>query len=284
MNDPILLCSDLDRTLLPNGSAPESPDARTRVRRLAERPEIILAYVSGRDLNRVEYAIREYDLPRPAHVIADVGSSLYRDQGHTWQLEQGWIDEIAPDFAGFTAVELRGMLGELPGLEPQEASKQGAFKLSFYVDPKRPRDPLLLTLQTRLWEEGVRANLIYSIDEPSGTGLLDILPERANKRQAIEYLMREAGIDLNRTLFAGDSGNDLDVLVSPIPSVLVRNAQASVREEALRQITATGRPESLYLAQGGLFGMNGHYAAGVLEGLAHFLPETRPWMRLPSDT
>ena len=47
MNDPILLCSDLDRTLLPNGSAPESPDARTRVRRLAERPANVWFFISN---------------------------------------------------------------------------------------------------------------------------------------------------------------------------------------------------------------------------------------------
>jgi hypothetical protein len=31
----------------------------------------------------------------------------------------------------------------------------------------------------------------------------------------------------------------------------------------------------LYLPQGNFFGMNGNYAAGVLEGLVHFIPETR---------
>jgi len=27
--------------------------------------------------------------------------------------------------------------------------------------------------------------------------------------------------------------------------------------------------------------MNGNYSAGVLEGLAHYLPETAAWMKLP---
>jgi hypothetical protein len=25
-------------------------------------------------------------------------------------------------------------------------------------------------------------------------------------------------------------------------------------------------------------GMNGNYSAGILEGVAHFLPQSRPWM------
>ena len=39
----ILICTDLDRTLLPNGSQPESPLARPRFRALAARPEVSIA-------------------------------------------------------------------------------------------------------------------------------------------------------------------------------------------------------------------------------------------------
>jgi sucrose-6-phosphatase len=31
----------------------------------------------------------------------------------------------------------------------------------------------------------------------------------------------------------------------------------------------------LYLPEGNFWGMNGNYAAGVMEGLVHFIPETR---------
>jgi hypothetical protein len=40
-----------------------------------------------------------------------------------------------------------------------------------------------------------------------------------------------------------------------------------------------GHQDSLYLAMGSFFDMNGNYAAGVLEGLAHFFPETAAWLR-----
>jgi hypothetical protein len=79
------------------------------------------------------------------------------------------------------------------------------------------------------------------------------------------------------TLFAGDSGNDLDVLASALPAVLVANATDSVREQALKRACAQGNARRLYLAKGGFAGMNGHYAAGILEGLAHFIPETQNW-------
>ena len=39
---PLLLCTDLDRTLIPNGREPESPEARPWFRRLAAEPEVAL--------------------------------------------------------------------------------------------------------------------------------------------------------------------------------------------------------------------------------------------------
>jgi len=65
MNAKLLLCTDLDRTLIPNGGEPESPDARTMFGRLAARPEVTLAYVSGRDADRVKTVIERFDLPTP---------------------------------------------------------------------------------------------------------------------------------------------------------------------------------------------------------------------------
>ncbi|HKJ77267.1 MAG TPA: HAD family hydrolase, partial [Gammaproteobacteria bacterium] len=61
--DRLLLCTDLDRTVLPNGFQEESPQARPLLRTLARRPEVTLAYVSGRDLSLLQDAIRDYGLP-----------------------------------------------------------------------------------------------------------------------------------------------------------------------------------------------------------------------------
>jgi hypothetical protein len=43
----ILMCSDLDRTLIPNGYQEESAHARPAFRMLAKNANISLAYVSG---------------------------------------------------------------------------------------------------------------------------------------------------------------------------------------------------------------------------------------------
>jgi HAD superfamily hydrolase (TIGR01484 family) len=280
MDAPILLATDLDRTLLPNGGQPESPLARQRFRRLAARPEIRLAYVTGRHRELVEAAMAEYELPRPDFVIADVGTSLYAVDADDWRQVQGWQQAITLDWGGRSHAELAAMVGEVSGLRLQEAAKQGACKLSYYAPPLADPAELLSCVRQRLEASGARVNLVWSVDETTATGLLDVLPASASKRHALDFLRAQLGISLDRTVFAGDSGNDMEVLVSGIPSVLVANAQESVRAEAAAQTNAA----NLYLAHGGLLGMNGNYSAGILEGVVHFIPATRTWLMSAEET
>jgi hypothetical protein len=128
----------------------------------------------------------------------------------------------------------------------------------------------------RLRRAGVDATVIASRDETADLGLVDVLPPGAGKLAAIEFLRSDLGIAAARTVFAGDSGNDIDALCGPFPGVLVANAADEVRTHAVA--TAQRRNAPLYVARGDFLGMNGNYSAGILEGLAHFLPETRAWM------
>ncbi|ODU13346.1 MAG: haloacid dehalogenase [Thiobacillus sp. SCN 64-35] len=280
MDTPILLATDLDRTLLPNGTQPESPLARRRFCRLAARPEVRLAYVTGRHRELVEAAMAEFELPRPDFVIADVGTSLYEVDAGDWRQLQDWQQAIAVDWGGRSHAELAAMVGELPGLRLQETAKQGACKLSYYAAPLADPAELLSCVRQRLEASGARVNLVWSVDETTATGLLDVLPASASKRHALEFLRAQLGIALKRTVFAGDSGNDMEVLVSGIPSVLVANAQEPIRAEAVAHADLA----KLYLARGGLLGMNGNYSAGILEGVVHFIPATRAWLMTAEET
>ncbi len=274
----ILLCTDLDRTLLPNGDPPESPGARERFRRVAAHDGLRLAYVSGRHRALVEEAIRDFGLPEPDYVIGDVGTTIYEVADGEWRAWPAWRNEIAPDWGGMCHGDLVELLADFDELEQQEAAKQNTFKLSYYAPEDIDHHALLQRIQSRLIGHGVKASLIWSIDDMAHVGLLDVLPERATKLHAIEFLTRYKGFDFDHLVFAGDSGNDLPVLSSRLHSVLVANARESVRREALEQSRVNGTTESLYLARGDFLGMNGNYAAGILEGLAHFHPETGEWM------
>jgi len=270
MSSRLLLCTDLDRTLLPNGPQPESPTARLVLNRLAQRPEVTLAYVTGRHRKLVEKVIGLYQLPLPDYVITDVGTKLYRLEDGYWEVQTDWEEAIADDWGDLTYSDLADMFRGIRSLRIQENSKQNTHKLSYYVPLHTARDALMADMRERLEARGVRASLIWSVDEPAGIGLLDVLPARATKLQAIQFLANRLGFATRDIVYAGDSGNDLPVLASGIPSVLVANASPEVRKVAEEAARAAGWADRLYLARGGVLGMNGNYSAGILEGVAHY--------------
>ena len=276
----ILLCSDLDRTLIPNGADDESPPARPLFARLTAHPQLRLAYVSGRDKNLVKKAMVDFNLPEPDFVIGDVGTTLYHVDGNQWHMNQGWQHEIGRDWHGRGHADIIKLLANMDGkdLELQAPEKQNRYKISYYTDPSI--DPMTLKQQISdlLEDHNIATHIIWSRDEAEQKGLLDILPRRANKLQAIRFLMAEKGFEASKTVFAGDSGNDLDVLVSSLQAILVKNAAEDVRRTALDRLAEDGIDDRLYLAIGGFKGMNGNYAAGVMEGLVHFFPEITAWI------
>ncbi|RKZ10673.1 haloacid dehalogenase [bacterium] len=269
MSDSLLLCTDLDRTLLPNGDAPESPRARELFSLLCAQPLVTVVYVTGRDAARVEAARQQYGLPVPDYVVADVGSTIMADDGVRWQ---AWDDHIAGDWHGLGSVGVQEIVGALPGLARQDDSRQGRFKSSYEVGTPGDLQAVATAVAERLRDEGLIAAVVASHDEVADVGLIDVLPGSAGKGPAIEFLRRHLGLGSADTVFAGDSGNDLDVLAGPLPAVLVANAASVVREQAVREAAILGHADLLYLAGGGVLGLNGNYAAGILEGVLHYHP------------
>ena len=271
----ILLGCDLDRTIIPNGTQKESPLARPLLRRLARCPNIYLAYVSGRDQKLILDAIDEFYLPMPDYAIGDVGTTLYRVINGNWQLLDDWSYEIGLDWKGLGRDKLSEFFGNMEEIRLQEPEKQNQYKLSFYTAQNVDYQQLIKKIRAVLAKKGVRASIMWSVDETSANGLLDIIPARANKLHAIQFLMQQEGFSEDRMVFAGDSGNDLDVLTSGLQAILVKNAMDEVRKEAIETLSGKHMTNRLYLPKGNFYGMNGNYAAGLIEGLVHFVPETR---------
>jgi sucrose-6-phosphatase len=283
----LLVCTDLDRTLIPNGTQPESDSARDYFKYLVDQPQVTLAYVTGRHLELVEQAIADYDLPEPNFVIADVGSSLYQQNNQSeqplefldhWQRVKSWDEHLASDWQQKTAMELAEWVTNIEHCHLQEAEKQGLHKLSLYIHLDAEIDAVIAQVKEKFAATHLQANFIWSIDEQANIGLLDILPSRANKYQAIAFLMEHQAFSLENTIFSGDSGNDRDVLVSPMNSVLVANAHIELKQDLSdafekKEIESKKNRSSLYIAQGNFLGMNGNYSAGIIEGICHYFPE-----------
>ncbi len=236
MTAPILLCCDLDRTLIPNGPQPGSAGAAARFARVAARPEITLAYVTGRSRPLVEDAIRRWDLPLPDIAATDVGSAIH-DVGPAaaWMPWRTARARIADDWRGLGPGDIAAALADIDALSPQAADRQAPLKSSFTAPHDTDAAILTAAVRKRLDALGISAEAIWSIDETLSLGLLDIVPKSATKLGAVDFIRPRRGFPPERTLFAGDSGNDLPVLAGPFRAVLVANAAEDVRREAIRR-------------------------------------------------
>ena len=275
----LLLCTDMDRTVIPNGLHAEHPDAHKRFAAFCRLPEVVLAYVSGRHLALVQQAIKNYRLPKPDFILSDVGSKIYHFSDQQWQEISAWEQKIDKDWRGKSHHQIMQMFDDIVELQCQEVEKQNTHKLSYYLPLHADHDNIMKQMQVRLKKEKIDASLIWSMAEPKTIGLLDVLPKYATKLHAIEFLRQQQGYSLNEVVFAGDSGNDLAVLSSEVPSVLVANAADDIRQAAQQLAEQQGHQQALYLAGSTDLGMEGNYSAGVLEGVWHFLPDFRDRLR-----
>jgi HAD superfamily hydrolase (TIGR01484 family) len=259
---PRVLASDLDGTLIPPALDAERRRDIDGFARHAAGAGLDLAYITGRHLALAMDGIRAAGLPWPARLFCDVGTSLHVRAGDAYVRDETFRRAMADALGDTSIAELRRLLDGIDGLVLQEEAKQGEFKLSYYLRGPS-REAAGREVRRRLAPMRDRIELVFSESAASGDGLLDLLPEAAGKRQALAWLGRTLGLPVDDVMFAGDSGNDRDALLSGHPAVLVGNAPDALRADLVRVARHTGLGDRLYFARAG-------YAAGVVEGALHF--------------
>ena len=263
--EPRMLASDLDGTLIPTELGDERVDEVRRFRELMARIEFPLAYVTGRDRDLALRGIQRVGLPLPDVLVCDVGTTVWlrRDpEGSEWHEDEGYARRMQEALGGVMRADIEAGMATLPGLRPQEGPKQGAFKLSYYVDPLRI-DALRELVAEQLSGFPVPPKAIWSHDPYSDRLLLDVLPRGVAKHVALEHLRARDGHTLDHIVYAGDSGNDFDAFLSGHPAIVVANAPESLKREVRDEAQARAILDRLYFARR-------PFAAGVLEGLEHF--------------
>jgi hypothetical protein len=262
-----ILATDLDRTLLPNGSWPPDPGAIELFNELTQRHDVRVVYVTGRNIDLTEQAIREFGIRYPHVLIGDVGTSIRDYEQGSWQPHDGWETHVKQTSPGWDADAVRSALAGVEGLTEQEREHCGPFKQSYYVDHDR-NEIILKSVDARI-KGRFDEVIIYSHDSQSGKGLLDFLPQSATKQTALEYIAEELGVEKADVVFCGDSGNDIFPLTAGFSGVLVRNADDQL-VASIRQATDANPELRIYQAKGGFKGLHGFYTSGVIEGAYHY--------------
>jgi sucrose-6F-phosphate phosphohydrolase len=261
---PWLLAADMDGTVIPLRDTPEQRRDIRRFRKVLEsRNDVLLAYVTGRDLNLAERGIQEFELPLPDLLATDVGTALHRWDGDAFRPDPEYTELMRQAMGGFATGQILSLLESDPALTLQEKERQGTHKISFYVDPAVREMDLLPRLRLRLEQCGAQMSLVYSRDELAGVGLLDVLPRGVAKDAAVRFLHDHTGVEESRLVYAGDSGNDKAAMLAGYRVVVVGNAPETLREDLQSEARALGRLDHLYFA-------SAPYVGGVLEGMAHW--------------
>jgi hypothetical protein len=262
-----ILATDLDRTLLPNGHWKADNQAIELFNRLTEQQDVLVVYVTGRNLNLTEQAIAQYGVRHPDILCGDVGTSIRKYEGGTWHFDEGWVEHVKRSSPRWDAASIKAAVADIDGLREQEAEHLNQFKQSYYVDHAN-REALLAKVDERV-KGRFDEVIVYSFDSQDGKGLLDFLPASATKQTALEYVAEAHDTPKEDVVFCGDSGNDIFPLTTGFRGVLVRNADEQLVDN-VKQAMQSNPQLKAYFAKGGFKGLNGYYTSGVIEGAYHY--------------
>ncbi len=233
-----LLICDIDNTLIGD----DASLLQLLVLLEEHRHELAWGVATGRSLELTLEAMTDYNIPIPDILICSVGTEIY--YGPDLRMDKGWQNHISHLWK---PEEIKEALSGLDFLRFQEAERQRSLKISYYLDNE---DDRLERIHQVLDERKLRCQVIYSHNQ-----FLDVLPHRASKGRAVNYLKYKYEFLPRYVMVAGDSGNDADMLQGRARGLIVGN-----HSDELAHLRHAPR---VYFSEG-------RYAAGIIEGLYHY--------------
>ena len=236
-----IFCTDLDGTLL---GRPEDTARFRQTWEALDEAKPLLVYSTGRLVNDAIEKIEQAGLPTPDYYIGGVGTIIYHPASET-TLEE-FSCSLSEDWV---RADVQRIVQSIPDIEEQPAIQQHQWKSSWFWYDASEED--LDQLRKDLAAAGLKAQVVYSSKRD-----LDVLPQAANKGNALRWLCKTHDIELDQAVVAGDTGNDSSMFLVP-----------GVRGIA----PANAEPELLEAIEGiGAFTASGECTAGVIEGLRQY--------------
>lgn len=233
-----LLITDIDNTLIgDDASLQDLLDLLDE-----NRDQIAWGVATGRSIGLTLDAMTEYNIPIPDILICSVGTEIY--YGPDLRTDKGWQQHISHRWQ---PERIKEILDAVEFLTFQEAEGQRSHKISYYMADDYD---YLAWVYNVLDEADLHCEVIFSHGQ-----FLDILPVRASKGKAIEYVVNKYGFPPRYVMVAGDSGNDEDMLLGRSRGLVVGNYA-----EELGKLK--GKPRVYFSDQA--------FAAGIIDGLHHF--------------
>lgn len=205
----------------------------------------LLVYNSGRLIEDIQAFTEEEGLPRADFIIGGVGTMLHAD--HDPDIAHAYAATLG---SRFDVDLLEADLFAFEQMTRQPAKYQHAFKSSWYLHDASRED--VIALEQRLRSAGHPVRIVYSSSRD-----LDVIPEMADKGQALRWLCGKLGITLDEVIVAGDTGNDLAMFE-------LEDVRGIVPENALPELVSFAQATERIVQ------VPGFAAHGVLAGLRAF--------------
>lgn len=206
-----MLATDLDGTFLGG----DEHQRRTLYDELIARADdIVLIFVTGRDLDFIAELIDQPGVPRPDMIIGDVGTTIVH--GHDFSPVgpvQDWVDERWDDANDRVLALLDGH----EGIELQPV--MGTRRVSYFYDPADPPTSAIDAARAAGFDVITSADLY-----------LDVLPPGVAKGPTLTRLVEMLSLPSERVLVAGDTLNDLSLFETAFRGVAVGNSEPALVE------------------------------------------------------
>ncbi|MFO7542872.1 MAG: HAD family hydrolase [Thiobacillus sp.] len=217
--------------------------AKLLARIQAHRKSTIFGVATGRRLDDALDTLRKYNIPEPGVLISSQGTEIHYapnlTQDTVWARHINYL---------WNPQAVRDILDDIPGLKMQPKRHQSAFKISYFIDPDVAD---VQTIRQTLLRHEQTVNTVFSFGQ-----FLDVLPIRASKGLALRWCADQLGFQLKKTLVAGVTGDDADMLRGNTLGTVVDNRH-------LTELSDLTHLENIYFS-------SHSNAAGILEALDHY--------------
>ncbi|MCI5046291.1 MAG: HAD family hydrolase [Aquisalinus sp.] len=236
----MVLATDLDGTFL-GGSDADRDALYDWLRQHSETVGLI--FVTGRDPDFIGELCASGRIPWPSYVVGDVGTTIAEvtAAGEIRPIQA--LEEAIANLWQDRGPSVREKLHNHPGLTLQPTGFR--YRVSYDMDPAH-FDESAVQIVAELGAD----SLI------SDNRFFDVLPRNVSKGPSLIRLLNHLKVDPAKTLAAGDTLNDLSMLVAGTPAVAVGGAETAL-------LDALPQAEHIYRA-------TNIGAAGIIEAIRHF--------------
>jgi sucrose-phosphate synthase len=209
----------------------------------AYRKTVLFGIVTGRRLDNALATLRKHRINQPDVLISGQGTEIH----YAPNLTQDTIWERHINHL-WDPRAVRETLRELPGLSLQPRKHQSTFKISYYIDTS-----VIDAQQVRqlLQHNEQAVNVVVSFGQ-----YLDVLPLRASKGLALRWCSERLDFPLEKTLVAGVTGADADMLRGNTLGTVVDNRH-------ICELSDLANIEGIHFS-------DASFAAGILDAMTHY--------------